>query len=102
MSHVMESFRIVPEEGSFIGWATPCRDTLVKLFIPEDAIRANDTRRVCRASRVIPLEVIPGADWHEDLGFTVGEPTEEEWDGNPFRGGIEFRLTKGEAMADMW
>lgn len=99
---IMDSIRIVPEEGSFVGWATPCRDSLVKVLIPEYAIRANDTRRVCRASHVISLQVIPGDEWHEDLGFTWGEITHVEWDGNPFQGGIEFRLTRREAEADMW
>lgn len=43
-----------------------------------------------------------GEEWHEDLGFALGETTREEWDGNPFQGGVEFRLTRREAEADMW
>jgi len=50
-----------PEEGSYIAWKKCRNNTLVKLLIPEDALRSSATSRKCRASKAVVLEII-GSD----------------------------------------
>ena len=69
-----------PEEGSYIAWKKCRNEVLVKLLIPEDALRSSATSRKCRASKATVLEII-GAEYavsEYDSTFTykVGETIE--------------------------
>ena len=61
-----------PEEGSFIGFKK-CRDGLiVKLEIPEDALRCSATGRKCRCSKakVLSITTVDGADANNRTAFS--------------------------------
>ena len=61
-----------PEEGSFIGFKK-CKDNLiVKLEIPEDALRSSATGRKCRCSKakVLSITTIDGADRSDIVAFS--------------------------------
>ena len=47
---------ICPEEGSFIGYKK-ASDKIIKLYIPEDAIRSSATTRKCRCNKAIVLAI---------------------------------------------
>ena len=53
-----------PEEGSYIGFKKCCGNLIVKLRIPEDAVRSSATSRKCRASKaeVLSITHIDGSD----------------------------------------
>jgi len=58
-----DTFGIVincPEEGSFIAFKK-CQGKIVKLLIPEDAIRSSATTYKCRASKAVVLEISDGS-----------------------------------------
>jgi hypothetical protein len=94
-----------PEEGSYIAWKKCRNEVLVKLLIPEDALRSSATSRKCRASKAIVLEII-GAEYavsKHDSAFTykVGETLEvEDFDINRWEEcstGIHHFITRAEA-----
>jgi hypothetical protein len=94
-----------PEEGSYIAWKKCENNVLVKLLIPEDALRSSATSRKCRASKAIVLEII-GAEYavsKHDSAFTykVGETLEvEDFDINRWEEcstGIHHFITRSEA-----
>jgi len=69
-----------PEEGSYIAWKKCRNNTLVKLLIPEDALRSSATSRKCRASKAVVLEII-GSDiaistYDDNFTYKVGETIE--------------------------
>ena len=47
---------ICPEEGSFIGYKK-ASDKIIKLYIPEDAIRSSATTRKCRCNKALVLAI---------------------------------------------
>ena len=99
-----------PEEGSFIGYkkADSC---IVKLLIPEDALRSSATSRKCRANKAKVLEItkldgsnlqeVP-SDYDNTFFYKVGEEVKvdnfdtDRW--NECSTGIHFFITKQEAI----
>ena len=47
---------ICPEEGDFIGWKK-ASNRIIKLHIPEDALRSSSTTRKCRCSKAEVMEI---------------------------------------------
>ena len=94
-----------PEEGSYIAWKKCRNEVLIKLLIPEDALRSSATSRKCRASKAIVLEII-GAEYATskyDSTFTykVGKTLEvKDFDTNRWKEcstGIHHFITISEA-----
>ena len=106
-SLVLAQIQFIPTEGAFIGWKK-CRDSVVvKLSIPEDAMRSHGTERKCRASKAVCLEVF-GADEGVSINtasviYRKGETiTPDSFDTdrwNTCSHGIHFFLTREEAEA---
>ena len=104
---------VCPEKGSFIGYKK-CRDNLiVKLEIPEDALRSSATTRKCRCSkaRVLSITDLNGSEVNvmhavskHDSGFLykVGEVVSvDDFDTNRWNEcstGIHFFMTREEAV----
>ena len=110
-----------PSYGSFIGWKK-CRnhgannnEVIVKLEIPEDAMRSSATGRKCRASKAIVLEIqdIEGNkidskaystyEQNQDFEYIVGETVEprEPFNENRYEecaSGIHFFIDRQEAV----
>ena len=105
---------VCPEKDSFIGYKK-CRDNLiVKLEIPEDALRSSATSRKCRCSkaRVLSITNLDGSDVNveyavskKDSGFLykVGEVASvNDFDTNRWSEcstGIHFFMTREEAAS---
>jgi len=111
-----------PETGSFIAWKKCVRKgrynyryCIVKLLIPEDALRSSGTSRKCRASKAIVLEFQDYEGHHLDdnppvvsmynhaFGYRVGYPVqpvypfdEDRW--NNCASGIHFFMSRQEAV----
>ena len=94
-----------PEEGSYIAWKKCKNNIIVKLLIPEDALRSSATSRKCRASKAIVLDVI-GADFavsnfDDTFIYEVGKTVSVEnfdtdrW--NECSTGIHHFITRAEA-----
>jgi uncharacterized protein YjbI with pentapeptide repeats len=100
-----------PEEGSFIAYkkASQC---IVKLLIPEDALRSSATTRKCRANKAKVLEItklldgetlqeVP-SDYDNDFIYKVGEiVVVDDFDTDRWEEcstGIHFFITKQEAI----
>ena len=47
---------VCPEEGDFIGWKK-ASNRIIKLHIPEDALRSSSTTRKCRCSKAEVVEI---------------------------------------------
>ena len=47
---------VCPEEGDFIGWKQ-AGNRIIKLHIPEDALRSSSTTRKCRCSKAEVMEI---------------------------------------------
>ena len=104
---------VCPERDSFIGYKQ-CRDNLiVKLEIPEDALRSSATTRKCRCSkaRVLSITDLNGSEVNvmhavsgRDSGFLykVGEVVSvDDFDTNRWNEcstGIHFFMTREEAV----
>ena len=104
---------VCPEKGSFIGYKK-CRDNLiVKLEIPEDALRSSATSRKCRCSKakVLSITNLDGSEVNieyavsgRDSGFLykVGEVVSvDDFDTNRWNEcstGIHFFITREEAV----
>ena len=110
-----------PSHGSFIGWKK-CRnhetnygEVIVKLEIPEDAMRSSATGRKCRASKAIVLEIqdIEGNkidseaystyENEKNFEYIVGETVEprKSFDENRYEecaSGIHFFIDRQEAV----
>ena len=100
-----------PSEGDFIGWKKCDFGAIVKLLIPEDALRSSATGRKCRASKAVVLDIfdedgnsIPSTTSMYDLDFIykvgdVVQPTTDfdtdRW--NECAPGIHFFISKEEA-----
>ena len=103
---------VCPEEGDFIGWKK-AGDKIVKLRIPEDALRSSTTTRKCRCNKAEVIEIynIDGTIADEriisssyDFSFTyeVGKTVEvqdfdtDRW--NECTRGIHFFINRQEAI----
>ncbi|WP_322996976.1 pentapeptide repeat-containing protein [Castellaniella sp.] len=100
--------RILPDEGSVVGWKK-CQDgVVVKLMIPTEARRSHAFGRKCRAEYADVLEVIgaPEGRSKHDRGKTIYRTGErvhcdkwgEDWM-EECSGGIHFFITRAEAEA---
>ena len=100
-----------PEEGSFIAYKK-ADAYIIKLLIPEDALRSSATSRKCRASKAEVLEIANiktgtqinsiYSDYDANFIYEVGEEVEvkyfdtNRW--NECSSGIHFFITKEEAV----
>ena len=66
-----------PEEGSFIGFKKVREDYIVKLEIPEDALRCSATGRKCRCSKakVLSITNIDGTEANATEVFSKHDPS---------------------------
>ena len=102
-----------PEEGSFIGFKCAENETIVKLLIPEDALRSSSSSRKCRCSKakVLSIENADGTPYESNsvasiyypsFIYTIGETVEvPDFDKNRWTEcakGIHFFITKEEAI----
>ena len=103
---------VCPEEGDFIGWKK-AGDKIVKLHIPQDALRSSATTRKCRCNKAEVVEIynIDGTIANErivngsfDSSFTyeVGKTVEvQDFDTNRWEEctrGIHFFINRQEAI----
>ena len=103
---------VCPEEGDFIGWKK-AGNKIVKLRIPEDALRSSATTRKCRCNKAEVIEIynIDGTIADEriissshDFSFTyeVGKTVEvQDFDSNRWNEctrGIHFFINRQEAI----
>ena len=103
---------VCPEEGDFIGWKK-AGNKIVKLRIPEDALRSSATTRKCRCNKAEVIEIynIDGTIADErtvnssyDSSFTyeVGKTVEvQDFDNNRWKEctrGIHFFINRQEAI----
>ena len=102
---------VCPEEGDFIGWKK-AGNKIVKLRIPEDALRSSATTRKCRAgkAKVLSITNINGTENFEEaischnpnFIYKIGEIVEVEdfdedrW--NECSTGIHHFITRDEAV----
>lgn len=100
-----------PETGSFVGYKKAA-NCIIKLQIPEDALRSSATSRKCRASKATVLEIVSidkrqflekiASDYDASFIYKVGETVEVEnfdkdrW--NECSTGIHFFMTREEAI----
>ena len=100
-----------PDEGSFIAYKK-ANNYIIKLLIPEDALRSSATSRKCRASKAQVLEIANNktgaqinlihSDHDVNFIYEVGEVVEaknfdtDRW--NECSTGIHFFITKEEAV----
>ena len=100
-----------PEEGSFIAYKK-ANNYIIKLLIPEDALRSSATSRKCRASKAQVLEIANNktgaqinlihSDHDVNFIYEVGEVVEaknfdtDRW--NECSTGIHFFITRQEAI----
>ena len=107
-----------PEEGSFIGFKKALNkdneiEYIIKLEIPEDALRSSATTRKCRCSKakVLSITNLDGTDADTDVAYSghdpsfiykIGEIVEvadfdtDRW--NECSTGIHFFITRKEAV----
>ena len=103
---------VCPEEGDFIGWKKASRK-IVKLRIPEDALRSSATSRKCRCNKaeVIDIYNIDGtiadertvsSDYDPSFTYEVGKTVEVQYfDTNRWEEctrGIHFFISRQEAI----
>lgn len=102
-----------PEEGSFIGFKKVRKNCIVKLEIPEDALRCSSTGRKCRCSKakVLSITNIDGTEanvievfskYDPSFVYRVGEIVSvDNFDTNRWNEcapGIHFFITRQEAV----
>ena len=111
-NHITSFYHLqCPEEGSFIGYKR-ANNCIVKLLIPEDALRSSATTRKCRANKAKVLEItklldgenlqeVP-SDYDNDFIYKVGEiVVVDDFDTDRWEEcstGIHFFITKQEAI----
>ena len=97
-----------PEEGAFMAYKK-CRGKIVKLLIPENALRSSATSYKCRASKAVCLEIDGGlrainSGRDHDFIYEVGKEVEvDDFDTNRWNEcstGIHFFMNR--AMAEQW
>lgn len=104
---------VPPTTGTYTAWKKASSGYLVKLLIPEDALRSSATTRKCRASKAVVLGIytLEGKDtpcravcssYDHDFFYRVGETAEvfnfdtDRW--NECAPGIHHFLTMDEAV----
>lgn len=103
---------VCPSDGSFIAWKK-CGDYLVKLLIPEDALRSSAFGRKCRANKAKCLDIqnMDGtfsglseinSDYNRNFMYRIGETAiVDDFDTDRTREcstGIHFFITRQEAV----
>lgn len=103
---------VCPEEGDFIGWKK-AGDKIVKLHIPQDALRSSTTTRKCRCNKAEVIEIynidgtiaderIIGSSYDSSFTYEVGKTVEvtdfdeDRW--NECAKGIHFFINRQEAI----
>ena len=103
---------VCPEEGDFIGWKK-ARGKIVKLRIPEDALRSSATTRKCRCNKSEVVEIynidgtiaderIVSSNYDSRFTYEVGKTVEvQDFDTNRWNEctrGIHFFINRQEAI----
>lgn len=103
---------VCPEEGDFIGWKK-ARNKIVKLRIPEDALRSSATTRKCRCNKAEVIEIynidgtiaderIISSSYDSSFTYEVGKTVEvQDFDTNRWNEctrGIHFFINRQEAI----
>lgn len=103
---------VCPEEGDFIGWKK-ARNKIVKLRIPEDALRSSATTRKCRCNKAEVIEIynidgtiaderIISSSYDSSFTYEVGKTVEvQDFDTNRWEEctrGIHFFINRQEAI----
>ena len=103
---------VCPEEGDFIGWKR-AGDKIVKLRIPQDALRSSATTRKCRCNKAEVIEIyntdgtiaderIVSSNYDSSFTYEVGKTVEvQDFDTNRWNEctrGIHFFITRQEAI----
>ena len=103
---------VCPEEGDFIGWKK-AGDKIVKLRIPEDALRSSATSRKCRCNKAEVVEIynidgtiaderIVRSSYDSSFTYEVGKTVEvQDFDTNRWEEctrGIHFFISRQEAI----
>ena len=103
---------VCPEEGDFIGWKR-AGDKIVKLHIPQDALRSSATTRKCRCNKAEVIEIyntdgtiaderIVNSSYDSSFTYEVGKTVEvQDFDTNRWNEcakGIHFFINRQEAI----
>lgn len=103
---------VCPEEGEFIGWKK-ASNKIVKLRIPEDALRSSSTTRKCRCNKAEVIEIynidgtiaaerIIKSSYDSSFTYEVGKTVEvQDFDTNRWEEctrGIHFFINRQEAI----
>ena len=103
---------LCPEEGEFIGWKK-ASDKIVKLRIPEEALRSSSTTRKCRCNKAEVIEIynidgtiaderIIKSSYDSSFTYEVGKTVEvQDFDTNRWKEctrGIHFFINRQEAI----
>ena len=103
---------VCPEEGDFIGWKK-AGDKIVKLHIPQDALRSSATTRKCRCNKAEVVEIynidgtiaderIVSSSYVSSFTYEVGKTVEvQDFDTNRWKEctrGIHFFINRQEAI----
>ena len=103
---------VCPEEGDFIGWKR-ASDKIVKLHIPQDALRSSATTRKCRCNKAEVIEIynidgtiaderIVNSNYNSSFTYEVGKTVEVQYfDTNRWEEctkGIHFFINRQEAI----
>ena len=103
---------VCPEEGDFIGWKKT-GDKIVKLHIPQDALRSSATTRKCRCNKAEVVEIynidgtiaderIVNSNYNSSFTYEVGNTVEVQYfDTNRWEEctkGIHFFINRQEAI----
>ena len=103
---------VCPGEGDFIGWKK-AGNKIVKLRIPEDALRSSSTTRKCRCNKAEVIEIynidgtiaderIVSSSYDSSFTYEVGKTVEvQDFDNNRWEEctrGIHFFINRQEAI----
>ena len=103
---------VCPAEGAFIGWKK-AGDKIVKLHIPQDALRSSATTRKCRCNKAEVIEIynidgtiaderIVNSNYDSSFTYEVGKTVEvQDFDTNRWNEctrGIHFFINRQEAI----
>ena len=103
---------VCPEEGDFIGWKK-AGNKIVKLHIPQDALRSSATTRKCRCNKAEVVEIynidgtiaderIVSSSYDSSFTYEVGKTVEvQDFDNNRWEEctrGIHFFINRQEAI----
>jgi hypothetical protein len=96
---------VILPEGNLVGWKKCIGNVIVKLLIPQKALRSNATGRKCRANFVKVLRIFNGTEgisqhdgktlYRKGETVTCDTWNEDRW--TECGGGIHFYLTRVEA-----